>query len=48
MLFAKVTSYVLQFTGSYLAVFAIAASAYLISLAIVQLLTPNLEPAPLV
>ena len=48
MLFAKVTSYVLQFTGSYLAVFAIAASAYLVALAIVQVLTPHLEPAPLV
>ena len=47
MLIAKVTSYVLQFTGSYMAVFVIAASAYLLALAIVHVLTPQLEPARL-
>ena len=47
MLIAKVTSYVLQFTGSYMAVFVIAASAYLVALAIVHVLTPQLEPARL-
>jgi ACS family hexuronate transporter-like MFS transporter len=47
MLIAKVTGYVLQFTGSYLAVFVIAASAYVLALAIVQWLSPRLEPARL-
>jgi ACS family hexuronate transporter-like MFS transporter len=47
MLFAKVTGYVLQVTGSYMTVFVIAASAYLLALAIVQLLTPRMEPARL-
>jgi ACS family hexuronate transporter-like MFS transporter len=45
MVIAKVVSYVLQFTGSYLPVFIIAASAYLVALAMVQLLAPRLEPA---
>jgi ACS family hexuronate transporter-like MFS transporter len=45
MLIAEVTGYVLQFTGSYLPVFIIAASAYLLALGIVQLLSPRLEPA---
>ncbi len=45
MVIAKVVSYVLQFTGSYLPVFIIAASAYLVALAVVQLLAPRLEPA---
>ena len=40
-------NYVLQFTGSYMAVFVIAASAYLLALGVVQLLTPRLEPARL-
>ena len=47
MLIAKITGYVLQATGSYVPVFIIAASAYLVALAIVQLLVPRLEPAPL-
>jgi MFS transporter, ACS family, aldohexuronate transporter len=47
MVIAKITGYVLQATGSYLPVFIIAASAYLIALAIVHVLVPNLEPAPL-
>jgi ACS family hexuronate transporter-like MFS transporter len=45
MLIAEVTGYVLQFTGSYLPVFIIAASAYLLALGIVHLLSPRLEPA---
>ena len=45
MLIAKITGYVLQFTGSYVPVFIIAASAYLIALLIVHLLSPRLEPA---
>jgi MFS transporter, ACS family, aldohexuronate transporter len=45
MLIAKVTAYVLQFTGSYVPVFIIAASAYLLALLAVHLLSPRLEPA---
>ena len=45
MLIAKITGYVLQFTGSYVPVFIIAASAYLIALLIVHLLSPRLAPA---
>lgn len=47
MLIAKVTGAVLQATGSYLPVFLIAACAYLVALAIVQLLMPRLEPVKL-
>ena len=45
MLIAKVTAAVLQYTGSYLPVFIIAASAYLVALLMVHLLSPRLEPA---
>jgi len=45
LLFAKVTGYVLQWTGSYMTVFFIAGSAYLVALAIIQALVPKLEPA---
>jgi ACS family hexuronate transporter-like MFS transporter len=45
MLISKVVGYILQWTGSYLSVFIIAGSAYLVALAIVQLLAPRLEPA---
>jgi ACS family hexuronate transporter-like MFS transporter len=47
MLIAKVVGYILQFTGSYVPIFIIAGSAYLIALAIIQLLVPKLEPAKL-
>ncbi len=47
MLIAKVTAAVLQYTGSYLPVFIIAASAYLVALLMVHLLSPRLEPAPI-
>jgi ACS family hexuronate transporter-like MFS transporter len=47
MLIAKLTGYLLQATGSYLPVFLIAASAYLVALGVVHLLVPRLEPAPL-
>src|SRR4029077_15929601 len=47
MAIAKITGYVLQETGSYMPVFIIAASAYLVAPAIVQVLVPTLEPAPL-
>ena len=45
MLIAKVTGYVLQMTGSYTTVLMIAGGAYLVALAVVQVLTPRLEPA---
>jgi len=45
LLFAKITGYMLQWTGSYRAVFFIAGSAYLVALAIIQALVPKLEPA---
>ena len=45
MLIAKVTGYVLQMTGSYTTVLMIAGGAYLVALAVVQILTPRLEPA---
>ena len=47
MLIAKVTAAVLQYTGGYLPVFIIAASAYLVALLMVHLLSPRLEPAPI-
>jgi MFS transporter, ACS family, hexuronate transporter len=47
MLIAKLTGAILEFTGSYVPVFLIAGSAYLIALALVHLLVPRLEPANL-
>jgi ACS family hexuronate transporter-like MFS transporter len=45
MLIAKATGYILQTTGSYLPVFIIAGTTYLVTLAIMHLLSPSLEPA---
>jgi ACS family hexuronate transporter-like MFS transporter len=47
MLLAKTVGYILQWTGSYLTIFIIAGSAYLIALGIIHLLVPKLEPARL-
>lgn len=47
MFIAKVTGYVLQWTGSYLPVFIIAGTTYLVALLIVHLLEPHLEPVTL-
>jgi ACS family hexuronate transporter-like MFS transporter len=47
MLIAKLTGYILQTTGSYLPVFIIAGSTYLVTLGVVHLLAPRLEPARL-
>jgi ACS family hexuronate transporter-like MFS transporter len=47
MVIAKVTGYILQTTGSYVPVFMIAASAYLVAIAVVHVLAPRLEPAQL-
>lgn len=45
MLIATAVGLILQYTGSYLPIFIIAGSAYLIALAIIHLLAPRLEPA---
>jgi len=45
MLISKVVGYVLEWTGSYVIVFIIAASAYLIALLVIHLLAPDLEEA---
>jgi len=47
MLIAKITGYVLQWTGSYVPVFILAGSAYLAALGIIHLLAPTLAPARL-
>jgi ACS family hexuronate transporter-like MFS transporter len=47
MLIALVVGEILERTGSYVPVFLIAGSAYLVALAVVHLLTPRLDPAPL-
>jgi ACS family hexuronate transporter-like MFS transporter len=45
LLFAKITGYILQWTGRYILIFVIAGSAYLVALTIIQILVPRLEPA---
>jgi ACS family hexuronate transporter-like MFS transporter len=45
MVIATFTGLVLQFTGSYVPMFIIAGTVYLIALGIIQLLAPRLEPA---
>lgn len=47
MLIAKVVGYILQSTGSYVIPFLMAGSAYLLAVAVIQLLVPRLEPARL-
>ncbi len=47
MLIAKVVGWILDATGSYVPIFAIAASTYLIALAIIHFMAPKLEPAKL-
>ncbi|GAB4241515.1 MAG: MFS transporter [Acidobacteriota bacterium] len=44
---AKLVGYVLEWTGSYVPLFAIASSAYLINLAIMHWLNPRLDPIDL-
>jgi MFS transporter, ACS family, hexuronate transporter len=48
MLIAQVVGHVLQWTGSYMIPFFIAASAYLLALLLIHALSPELEPAHLV
>jgi ACS family hexuronate transporter-like MFS transporter len=45
MLIATVTGFLLQATGSYVPVFVMAGSVYLVALLIVHLLVPRLEQA---
>ena len=45
MIISPLVGYILQTTGSYVPIFIIAASAYLIALLIIHLLAPRLEPA---
>jgi ACS family hexuronate transporter-like MFS transporter len=47
MFISKLVGYILQFTGSYVPIFIIAGSTYLVALLIIHLLAPKLEPAPL-
>jgi MFS transporter, ACS family, hexuronate transporter len=45
MCISPLVGYVLQTTGSYVPIFIIAASTYLVALLVIHLLAPNLEPA---
>jgi ACS family hexuronate transporter-like MFS transporter len=45
MLIAKIVGYALQWTGSYRIPFFMAASAYLLAVAVIHILAPRLEPA---
>ena len=45
MLIASTVGLILQYSGSYLPIFVIAGSAYLVALGIIHLLAPRLEPA---
>jgi len=47
MLVAKAVGYILQRTGSYVAIFLLAGSAYLVALCFIQALAPRLKPAQL-
>jgi ACS family hexuronate transporter-like MFS transporter len=44
MLISKIVGYILQWTGSYVPIFIMAGSAYLIALLIFHLIAPKLEP----
>ncbi len=45
MLIATITGLLLQYTGSYVPIFFVAATAYLFALLVIHLLVPRLEPA---
>lgn len=47
MFASKVVGYILQETGSYVPIFLVAASAYLLALAVIHALVPRLEPPDL-
>jgi ACS family hexuronate transporter-like MFS transporter len=45
MLISTATGFILELTGSYVSIFIIAGSVYLLALLIIHLLVPKLEPA---
>src|SRR6186997_2774342 len=45
MVISKVVGYVLEWTGSYVPIFIMAGSAYLIALLVIQILVPQMKPA---
>ena len=45
MLISTLTGFLLEITGSYLPIFVVASSAYLVALLVVHLLAPRLQPA---
>jgi len=47
MMIATATGYLLQWTDSYVPIFCAAASAYLVALAVIQVLVPDLKAARL-
>jgi len=47
MLVSKAVGYILQGTGSYVAVFLFAGTAYIVALCLIQMLSPQLKPAQL-
>jgi ACS family hexuronate transporter-like MFS transporter len=47
MLISKVVGYILEWTGSYVPIFIIAGSAYLVALGVIHLLAPRMQPASL-
>jgi ACS family hexuronate transporter-like MFS transporter len=47
MLISKIVGYILQWSGSYVPIFIIAASAYLAAWLVIQVLVPKLEPVKL-
>jgi len=47
MLIATVTGYLLQWTGSYVSIFLVAGSIYLVALALIHLLVPQVKPVDL-
>jgi MFS transporter, ACS family, hexuronate transporter len=47
MCFSTLTGLLLQTTGSYIPIFIMAATAYLVALAVIHLLVPRMAPAPI-
>jgi ACS family hexuronate transporter-like MFS transporter len=47
MMIATATGYLLEWTGSYVPIFIVAASAYLVALIVIHALVPDLDPARL-
>jgi ACS family hexuronate transporter-like MFS transporter len=47
MMIATATGYLLEWTGSYVPIFFVAGSAYLVALAVIHVLVPDLQPARL-